>query len=39
VSRKVYPGMIHGFITMGKMVAMANEAVRDASAALRAALT
>jgi acetyl esterase len=38
VSEKTYPGMIHGFITMGKMVAMANEAVRDAAGVLRSVL-
>ncbi len=38
VTRKHYPGMIHGFIGMGKMVAVANEATRDAAAALKAAL-
>lgn len=38
VTRKHYPGMIHGFIGMGKMVAVANEATRDGAAALKAAL-
>jgi acetyl esterase len=34
VERTVYPGMIHGFITMGKLVADANRATSDAAAAL-----
>ena len=38
VARAHYPGQIHGFITMGKIVREANAAVADAAAALRAAL-
>jgi acetyl esterase len=38
VERKFYPGMIHGFITMDKMVADANVAMRHCAAALRRAL-
>lgn len=37
VERKFYPGMIHGFITMGRMVADANIATRDCAAAVKAA--
>ena len=38
VERAHYPGMIHGFITMGKIVQVANSATKEAAAALRAAL-
>jgi acetyl esterase len=38
VTRKHFPGQIHGFITMGKVVREANTAVADAGAALKAAL-
>ena len=38
VETKVYPGMIHGFITMGKMVRDANTAASDAARAVKAAL-
>jgi acetyl esterase len=38
VARQHYPGMIHGFITMGRLVATANVATRDAAHALKAAL-
>lgn len=38
VATKFYPGMIHGFITMGKVVKTANVASADAAAALKAAL-
>jgi acetyl esterase len=33
-----YPGMVHGFITFGKMVADANKATSDAAHALKSAL-
>ncbi len=39
VTRKHYPGQIHGFITMGKIIREANAAVADAAAALRVALS
>jgi acetyl esterase len=38
VEHKNYPGMIHGFITMGRLVADANTATRDCAAAVKAAL-
>ena len=38
VTRAHYPGQIHGFITMGRIVREANTAVTDAAGALRAAL-
>ena len=38
VERMHYPGMIHGFITMGKLVRTANIATRDAASALAKAL-
>jgi acetyl esterase len=38
VERKFYPGMIHGFITLGRLVADANTAVSDCAAALKAAV-
>ncbi len=38
VETKVYPGMIHGFITMGKLVALANTATSDAASAVQVAL-
>ncbi len=38
VTQKFYPGMIHGFITMGKIVKTANTASTDAAAAVKAAL-
>lgn len=38
VSMQFYPGMIHGFITMGKIVRTANTATADAAAALKKAL-
>ncbi len=38
VTRKHYPGQIHGFITMGKMVGDANVAVAESAAALSVAL-
>jgi acetyl esterase len=38
VEYKHYPGMVHGFITMGKMVRIANTATRDAASALAKAL-
>ena len=39
VTRRHYPGQIHGFIGMGKIVREANGAVMDAAASLRAALS
>ena len=39
VIRKHYAGQIHGFFTMGKIIREANTAVRDAAAAVRAALS
>jgi acetyl esterase len=38
VTRKHYPGMIHGFITMGRLVRVANIATQEAAAAVKAAL-
>lgn len=38
VSRRHDAGMVHGFITMGKMIRIANEATRDAAAVLAKAL-
>jgi acetyl esterase len=38
VTRQHYPGMIHGFITMGRLVAVANTATKDAALALKTAL-
>ena len=38
VQRAHYPGMIHGFITMGKIVRVANEAVAACAEAVRRAL-
>lgn len=38
VERVHYPGMIHGFITMGKLVAVANTAVAGCAAAVKRAL-
>lgn len=38
VTRKHYPGQIHGFISMGRIIKDANSAVADAGAALKAAL-
>jgi acetyl esterase len=38
VERAHYPGMIHGFITMGKVVRTASEAVEACAAALKRAL-
>ncbi len=38
VVRKHYPGMIHGFITMGRIVRAANSATQEAAAAVKSAL-
>ncbi len=38
VARRHYPGQVHGFLTMGKLIREANVAVADAAAALKAAL-
>jgi acetyl esterase len=37
VSYKCYPGMVHGFVRMGALVDMADEALSDGAAALKAA--
>lgn len=39
VTRRHYPGQIHGFISMGRIIKDANAAVADAGAAVRAALS
>ena len=38
VERRHYPGQIHGFITMGRIIREANVAVAEAAAAVKAAL-
>jgi len=38
VTRRHYPGQIHGFFSMGRIIKDANAAVADAGAALKAAL-
>ena len=37
VAYKCYPGMLHGFARMGALVDMADDALTDAAAALKAA--